>query len=349
MVANSAFRQQGFVLAATLWVLAIMFVAVGIFHTYVQKKLAVGIQAKANLEYRLDAHSTQSTLLYLLSSSRMTRAGLTFAQQADHEFRDQDGQISSEPIGDEMLLDGTSYRGINEVHFSVQDFSGLISVNVQSAGHFATLLERYESDVAERTRLLSAINDYIDQNELLNLSGAEANDYLQKGLSPPTNDLLRSEPELIRVFGWTEWLSQHPEFKTEKWLSLSRNPAINLNTMPADLLQNYFAFSDELTNQLVLERKANPFLSVEDFSLRANYSVSLEEVKFRFFPGNEYRLKLWGRGGQAEVISLQLTPNGLDGPWLINYGYSVERSEQNNEAVALAQPRLFGDAMDANR
>jgi general secretion pathway protein K len=345
MDANKPSRQQGFILAATLWTLAIMFVVVGIFHTYVQRKLAVGTAAKANLEYRLNTYSTKNTLLYLLSSSRMTRAGLTFAERAEHEFRDEEGNTNTDAVGDEMLLDGTAYRGIDIVQFSVQDTSGLVSVNVQSSGHFSTLLEQNEPDPAERTRLLSALQDYIDANDVLSLSGAEAGDYSLNDLPLPTNDYLRSELELMRVFGWNAWLKTHPAFRAKDWLSLGRNPALNLNTMPIDLLKNYFAFSEEQVVQLIKERKANPFWSVDDFSTRLNYSTKLEEVKYRFFPGNEYRLMLWGRGGQSEVINLQLTPNGLYGPWLVNYEYSVERGEENNEALALPQTTLFGKAL----
>src|SRR5690606_21179235 len=83
MVAIKYTSQRGFILAATLWVLAIMFIAVGIFHGYVQQKLAVGFQAKINIQRKLDQQSTKQTLLYLLATSRMTRAGLTFSQQSN--------------------------------------------------------------------------------------------------------------------------------------------------------------------------------------------------------------------------------------------------------------------------
>lgn len=350
MVAINYSSQRGFILAATLWVLAIMFVVVGIFHGYVQQKLSVGVQAKANMQRQLDQQSTKQTLLYLLSTSRMTRAGLTFAQQADSEFRSDEGLVDTRPIGDEMLLDGTTYYGLGDVRFALQDLTGLVPINAPNPTELMSILEKHEPDPVTRTQLISRLQDYIDANEMVSLSGAEAQDYIRASLPLPTNDFLRSEDELLNVMGWQEWLLQHPSINWQSWFSASRNFSINLNTIPRFLLIESFGLSEELASQLAIERSTNTFISVDDFALRAGLGNSLNELKYRFFPSNELRVSLWNNGGgQAQVISLQLTPNGLYGPWLVNYEYSVQRGNDNNEPLAIRQTTLFGHTLGDDR
>ncbi len=342
--------QQGFILAATLWTLAIMFIVVGIFHSYVQQKLQVGMQAKANLQQRLDRHSTEQTLLYFLASSRMTRSGMTFSQQLDEEFLTDEGMLITDAVGDELTLDGAVYRGIGETRFSVQELSGLVAINVPNPMDLAAIIDKYDPNPVVRTQLISRLQDYIDANELVSLSGAERGDYARQQLPLPTNDYLRSEAELFRVMGWGDWLDAHPQVDWQSWFSVRKDSVMNLNTMPKTLLTNYLGLSEELAEQLVQERKANPFRSVIDFALRTNLPMDLSEDKYRFFPSNELRISLWNKGGgQAQVISLQLTPNGLYGPWLVNYEYSVQRGNDNNEPLAIQQTTLFGHTLGDDR
>jgi hypothetical protein len=339
-------HEQGFILAAVLWTLAIMFIAVGVFHAYVERKLNVGVQAKAHIQDVLDIASTEQTLFYIVATSRMTLSGITFtpltkSQQADEEFS------YSAPVGDELWMDGTVYSGVGDSHFSIQDNAGLVSLNAQDQSVLSQYLSYFERDPGVKTRLLSALQDYIDANDFVALSGAEKWDYQQQGLAPPTNDFLRSEVELTSVMGWASWLKAHPDIDLINSFSTRRFTLMNLNVMPKQLLINYIGLAEPLAQQMVRERQTNPFRSVEDFGLRTNSIRILDEDLYRFFPGNEMRFKIWnGRGGQAKLISLQLTPNGLMGPWFVDYEYSVEPPENNNEPLAIRQSTLFHHSLD---
>lgn len=337
--------QQGFILAAVLWTLAIMLIAVGVFHSYVQRKLAVGIQAKVHIEQQLNNYSTEQTLLYLLASSRFTLAGMTFSQLSLAQLQDENFSYTS-AVGDELWMDSTVYQGLGDVQFSVQDNAGLIPLNAPDPTVISDFIARFEQDPGNRTRLISALQDYVDADDLLNLSGAEKLDYTAKNKLPPTNDYLRTPSELTRVMGWQEWLATHPDLDVQNWLSMGRFSVMNLNTMPKSLLMKYLGLTEQLTDQLIVERKTNPFRSVEDFVLRTNLILTLDDNRHRFLPSNELRLKIWNKGGgQAKLISLQLTPNGLMGPWQVDYEYSVQSVENNNEALAIRQSTLFNSAL----
>jgi general secretion pathway protein K len=345
MAVNPFKNQKGFILAAVLWVLAIMLIAVGVFHAYVQRKLSVGLQAKAHIQQQLDSQSTEQTVLYLLSTSRITLAGLTFTKLTTDQQLDENFSFTS-AVGDELWMDSTIYQGLGSTQFSVQDNAGLIALNAPDTSVLSNFMDHFERDPSNKTRLLSALQDYIDADDLISLSGAEKLNYAANNMSPPTNDFLRTVPELVHVMGWREWLIEHPEVDVQNWMSVGRFTIMNLNTMPKSLLMRYLGLNEQLTDQLIVERKTNPFRSTEDFILRTNLILNLDEDRYRFLPGNEIRLKIWNKGGgQARLISLQLTPNGLFGPWLVDYEYSVQSVESNNEAMALRQSNLFNSAL----
>lgn len=345
-------HEQGFILAAVLWGVAIIFIVAGIFHHYVQEKIKIGIQAKEHLQQQLDLHSTEQTLLYALSSSRITRAGMTFTRQQISEYIDvEEGVVNTNPLGDEMLLDGTNYRGLGSSAFYVQDLMGLVALSAPDSHDLERLMANQEPNVQVWQQLLAALQDYIDANDTLRLSGAEKYEYARVGLPAPTNDFLRSEIELSRVYGWHEWLGAHPQFKWQDWLSVRRYSSINPNSMPKSLLIAYFDLSEDVAEQLVRERHKNPFMNLDDFFLRTGISAGLTEENARFFFGNEFQISLWGSGGgQAEMISLQLTPSGPYGPWQINYKYRTPiTSKRDHEPLALQQTRLFGHTLGDNR
>lgn len=338
-------KQRGFILAATLWALAIMFVAVGFFHAYVQRKMTVGLQAKAHLEQSLDQVSTEQTLMYLLNTNRMTRSGLTFKSLPPVEDVDST-EVQVSPIdttGDELFLDDTAYQGIGDTFFSIQDATGLVDVNEPELINLERLLNQLEPDPAQRTRLLSSLVDYIDSDDLINLGGAETRDYLIKGMTPPTNDYLRSPVELQNVYGWREWLAVHPQIDVARWFSTTRAMAMNVNSMSKNMLVWVLGMKPEDAEKYILERRTNPAAYISELSARYPIPEQPEmEMRYRAFPSRLLRLSFWGKGGgQAKMISLQLTPNGLQRPWQVDYEYSVESVNHNNEPLAVRQSNLF--------
>ncbi len=344
-------QQQGFILAAVLWAIAIIFIVAGIFHHYVQEKIKIAAQAKLNLQQQLDLRSTEQTLFYVLSSSRLTRAGLTLTRQDVTDYINaEEGTINMDPIGDEMRLDGTTYLGLGNSAFYVQDLMGAVALNGPDTFDLQRLMRNQEPNAQVSQQLIAALQDYIDANETLSLSGAEKYEYQRVGLSSPTNDYLRSEIELRRVFGWSEWLNTHPQFDWQGWLSVRRYTTINPNSMPRSLLRAYFGISEESAEQLESQRQQNPFIDLDDFFLRSGISAGLSEENTRFFYGNEFQISLWDSGGgQAELISLQLTPAGPYGPWQINYKYRAPIVRRDHEPSALQQTRLFGHTLGDNR
>lgn len=344
-------RQKGFILVAVLWAVAIILIVAGIFHHYVQEKIKLGIQAKSHLQQQLDLHSTKQTLFYVLATSRLTRAGMTLAKQSIFEYINvEEGTLNTDPVGDEMLLDGTSYLGLGKSAFYVQDLMGLVALNAPDNYDLQRLMANQEPSAQVNRQLLTALQDYIDANDTLSLAGAEKYEYARAGLRLPTNDYLRSEIELQRVYGWASWLNLNPQFKWQEWLSVRRYSMINPNSMPKSLVQAYFGVTEEMAAQMASERHKNPFLNLDDFFLRSGISEGLTDENTRFFFGTEFQICLWSLDeGQAELISLQLTPAGPYGPWQINYQYQAPINRRDHEPSVLQQTTLFGHTLGDDR
>jgi hypothetical protein len=345
MVVNPQ-KQQGFVLAATLWALAIMFVVVGVFNAYVQRKMVLGLQAKAHLEQTLDQISTEQTLLYLLNTTRMTRAGITFTAQ-NLSATTEEGFMPSDPVGDEIWVDDTAYQGIGDTYFSIQDATGVVDLNSPDPTNLGLMLNYLEPNPVIRTRLLSGLADYIDSDDLIGIGGAEKQDYLAKGMAPPTNDYLRSPAELQNVYTWNEWLKQHPEVDYRRLFGFSRSSVMNINAMSKDLLVSVIGLSPTDADQYIIERRTNPVAFIAEIAARYRIPPQVDfEERYRTFPSRLLRLSFWNKGGgQARMISLQLTPNGLLGPWQVDYEYSVQSVNNNNEPLAIRQSSLFKPAL----
>lgn len=346
MAANQ-YRQQGFVLAATLWTLAIMFIAVGVFHAYVQRKMTLGLQAKAHLEQSLDQVSTEQTILYLINTKRMTRAGLTFTPLNIQAVATEDGYLPTDPVGDELLLDDTAYKGLGDTYFSIQDATGLVDLNAPELTNLELMLNQLEPNTAIRTKLLNSLLDYIDSDDLINIGGAEAHDYQSKGMQSPTNDYLRSPAELRNVYAWREWLDAHPKVDYLRWFGIARSMAMNVNAMSKDMLVLVLGLRPEDAERYIIERRTNPVAYISELSARYVIPDQLSfEERYRTFPSRLLRLSFWNKGGgQARTISLQLTPNGLQEPWLVDYEYSVQSVNNNNEPLALRQSALFNPTL----
>ena len=74
---TSLHTQRGFVLVATLWLLAIMTIGAAFFAAWTEKAVRLAGDLQAGIQADIDMRSTEATVLYLLGTQRMTLAGLT--------------------------------------------------------------------------------------------------------------------------------------------------------------------------------------------------------------------------------------------------------------------------------
>ena len=321
---TSVGRQSGFVLLSTIWVLAIVLIIAAGFNAFVEQKIHQAILLRDSAQRRLDEYATEQTVSYLLMTQRYTRAGLTTRSETPSTYRTEEGYYLTDSVGGELLLDGTLYEGIGSTCFAIQDQAGLVGVGVDSASasDLRWVLSSMSVEPLTVDGLIDNLLDYIDENDLARLSGAEQDEYRNKSLPLPSNYFLRSPNELFRVMDWSEWLADNPEFLWWRWLSISRSVLINPNTLPPSLLRRLPGIDKGSVERVVSQRRQEPYKSLEDFNSRSGLRLNWPEERFRFLASDRVQLHIRSRGSlRLRVTALELTPSGLLGPLQQKYQY----------------------------
>ena len=210
-------RQQGYILALNLAVLALMlmgasFVGQRVFEAV---RLAKAEQQSVDISYELE--SARARLLLLLATTPRSTRGLGTLQTS-------------------VSLDGREYRFNDTILVSLQDMRGMVSVNGTSLDGFGR--ERIERLVGtwgvsdtKAVALTDALLDYRDADDLRRLNGAERNEYRALDAEGDLrNDNLLSPTELQRVLGWRETPELWGADPVAEHVSTQRGSTFNPNT-----------------------------------------------------------------------------------------------------------------------
>jgi len=339
---------RGFALVLALWTIVIVLALAAALDAWVESRVTQARLIRERVQDELDAYSTRETVLYVLGTQRYTRAGLTTDEGAELEVVDERDELRIDPVGDEIALDGTPYRGIGRIRFALQDQSGLIALNGGEGAALGALLGTFSDDEIEVHTLLDALADYRDGNSLRRLNGAERDEYLALGLAPPPNRDLAAPPEIRQVLGWSEWLARHPEFRLHEWFSTARVGIFNPNVAPQSLLEHLPEFGAERAQAVVEERRRDPFRSVPDFAARTDVDLAVDEEEYRFFPSESLQLEIWREGAsQVQMLALQLLPLGRRSP--VQVGSTYRASNHHNEETHEVPGQFFSTGAPAAR
>lgn len=327
-------RADGFVLAVTLWLLAGIAVVVGLITLWSLDEVRDAAKDRERVEAQLAIVGTRDTLLYLASTRDTTLAGLPVdaLSQEDLATRllEEFGAFDRSPRGGELRLDGQPYLGVDGSEFLVQDESGLFSLVWPGAASLDRFLATRGVDSGKIPGLRDPLLDYIDQDELKHLHGAESREYEREDLPPPPNRRLLLPQEVGRVLGWRDL----PRAQRDDIVRLSTtyySGAINLNNMPDELLPGWLSGCPKTCDSFRAQRALRPFrTSVEVETLLGISLPGDSVVDYRYAPSDVLRLTLWGRTGAAMRIHVQLTPLADQrGPWSILAAYPVPRPALN--------------------
>jgi general secretion pathway protein K len=176
-------QQRGLALVMVLWLVMLLgIIASG--HTY-----------NAHIESRLAAAHIQTA-----KARASVEAGLNIAIL----------KILTTNATNPWPIDGTVEQfqfDDTEILIAIRDATGLINLNAASADLFQNLLTALAIDTDQQKRIIAAILDWRDGDNLTHLDGAEDSDYLSSGLSwTPRDGAFSSVEELRYVMGITQRL-----------------------------------------------------------------------------------------------------------------------------------------------
>lgn len=349
-------RQRGMILVMTIWFLATLAVAAGVFALWVNRAAAELHADQQQVQAEVDALSTRSTLLYLIASRGLRPDGLhaplgegaVVAQMSAEELLAamETGQ-SFETSGESevLALDDRPYTGLGSVRFSLQDEAGLIPVNLEyDGGRLEALLKSIGVDDDQRTKLLARLRDYIDRDDLHRLNGAEAAHYKEQGISGPANEPLLSVEEIARVMGWAALVT--PDLLQS--LTVANPGAQNVNAMPVPVLRALMNLGDEQIARLLTARREKPFTSFADLLARTGVNAQGGmDGGLAPTPSPFLRLRFWSPAARlSRLYRIEFTPFSADPrPWVVQSVEQLPVLDNHAESqLTRTKSALFNDA-----
>ena len=311
---------QGFVLIAVLWVLA----GLATVATYIDGMVATDVERtrlyRQSLQDELHRHGTEATLLYLLSTGRMSHRGLVLEEKQRFLKSLDDPDL---PPGDgELTMAGEAYAGLGRMRFALQDEWGLVPVNIPSSPVLRAVLERAGIAPGDVARIIPRLRDYIDLDNQLTLDGAEQFDYVQQGLPPPANWFLAGPMELRSVLGVGRLISAAQWQRLSPLLSVRGAGDYNFNTMQAQVLAALLELDGDGVREVLEARVERALTRPDQIAILTGKRPRIDEESIVMFPSPYVRVAIWPAGGARQsVAGFSLTPNG-PAPWRTEYRYS---------------------------
>ena len=339
MIKPVARRPNGFVLIVVLTLLVVLALLAAATATSAERAVASARQDTEKFESELAMISTRETLLLLLLTQRQTVAGLTVNESdasatTDIPLDDPDG-FTAMPVGNEIRLDGTHYKGLGPVNFSLQDDRGLISLNwappiLRRAFYKSIGAPADQWDSLDAKRL-----DYQDPDDAHRLNGAEKDHYRKAGMPPPANRTVATPLEFRRILGFDKLLATYDDAQLLSMLTITRGSDLNINTAPAKILELLPGLDKENARRMEEMRRTTPFMSTYQASQDFALSPVLEDG-LALFAKPSGNLTLWNRhSGARHLLHWTLTPYEVGGPpWRIDYEVILPRGNESDQGVA---------------
>lgn len=315
---------------ACIWVIAAMVVFVGFVATSAEQTQAMVLRETGQLAFTLDKRATESTFIYLGATRGVSYAGLkTKVPQRvvkEDEFNPFSGNVYA-ISGDEFRLDGRAYQGIGGVEFSVQDTGALVGLRVDSGfptDKLENLLRSYGVAREEARRLLGALIDYVDHDDLPTVDGAEHKMYLRQGKMSPTNRFLVNPGQLRNVLGWEQALGDDFDGFLDQ-VTVGAGGRNNFNSLTTTGMR-LLALDANAIARIQEYRSEQAFTSLFEVNDVAGTLIDEGQLAVSFVPDTFYRIRLWNRSSRHEEwIGVRFTPVSGFAPWQIDYRLTRQR------------------------
>ena len=310
--------EQGFALAAVLWLVAGLTIVVAMVgDAAVSAKQRVA-QLRERTEFRQASISARSQVLYRLAVSRPTSVGWT------------DGITT-------IRGDDTLYQLMGGNILQLQDVGGLLNLNAAPRDLISGFLVNCGISTEEVDHLIDALEDYIDSDHLSRINGAERDTYVWAGKPEPRNSPLLSVPELWSVWGWDRHRatleSRHctPAMVAlpASGVGLSR---LNFATAPPLLLEAA-GLGSETVNEMMsarsdaesVARRTVPETAGAGPFSGAVFSLRTFRVRHRH-PTGPWLLE----------YTVTLDVDGLDRPWYVTHTHTPAKSDPQEAGAKIA-------------
>ncbi len=328
--------NKGFVLVATLWILAVVTIAAGFFATWTQRAVDAATALQADMQAQIDLHDSRETLLYLLAVGYKRPEGIRIVEPdvAAPMFEETNpdplsGNLPTVVIPEDaprLALFDQVYQGRGEVTFALQDEGGLFNINhPYHVRRLSALLGFLDIPGDQRDSLSDSLKDYIDIDNLRRLNGAEAREYKALELLPPTNRTLHTFAETQRIYGWRTVLQDAQYAQLARLTTTAPAASIpSLNSAPDIVLMLNYGFSLSETRLLIAARAQQALLSPHQVDTIAGRAVGLDPFNVSFSQSPYIRITFMDAKHRNLLrLHIHLTHASPIAPWQVLQHYRL--------------------------
>lgn len=226
-----------------------------------------------------------------------------------------------------VAFDGRPYVLASNPDYAVelQDGRGLINLNFATPDLIHRMLALYDIPETLRNQLPDTLADWIDEDDLTRLSGAEKSDYERRNRLPPSNAPLLTPMEVQNVLGWDEVPQLWEADLKSPLFTTCKVSGFNPNTAPEISLLTYVpGLTADSAAATVQHRLQSPFQHARSFMDDTGVIVPNEAFFFGVTPGNCVLVDFIDRTTNERTrMSLSLTPMSQNQPWQVDYAFRV--------------------------
>lgn len=232
--------------------------------------------------------------------------------------------------GDSMgniKLDGRPYLGPGGAVVRYTDAGALLGLRrAPRQDVYRLLVALGLTDLGLVDRLTDVLLDYTDKDDLEQLNGAEAPEYLVAKLPPPRNGRLLTPTELRRLIAWRDLPE---EFLQRFTAHVHTGPqrAVNRYTVQGPVLSAISGLDPAVANELVKARPPGAPLDIDALPT-TNETSFLTAGRYIAVPANELLVTICpSRVDWCQHLSVSSTAESAFTPWHVNYSYRLPRRE----------------------
>lgn len=302
--------QGGFILVATLWLMAVLAIIVGTVSVLIDEQISQAAELRSRNKTLLQLNNAEATLKYVLATSPRDVNGVRFGAEQEPD------------IGGFIRLNDTVYSGPDGVHFAVQDELVLIPLSNPNSGLLRAYLEQKGITRGRIDQFVGRLQDYIDRDEFVSINGAERTDYERDHLQIPTNRFMASPVQLYNLFGWRDLMSPDVMAELVTVLAPRGGGVFNANTMPESVLFAYLQQTPEVAEAIARARPEKVFKNLFELNSEIGRELPVDMFSVSFGSSAFLRLRVWSPGFEAsKIVGINITPNGTDAPWRTHYSF----------------------------
>jgi len=195
-------QRNGYALPLTLAAIIVIALVAAMAAEQVRRSTQTVTRLVDQMRHRTDMISAEQTLIYNMLTEPMSQTGVAMGQVSSITDLVL-GSAGATEDGALIRANGQAYRyGESAILVRLYDDQSFLNASSNDPAYITDILALYGVPATQHERLIAALRDYQDEDDLRTLAGAEAQDYETAGL--PRNEPLRDAVELCAVQYWAE-------------------------------------------------------------------------------------------------------------------------------------------------